>query len=43
MYVAQSFAASYSLLHESIEFAENSVSPEVDFEPKSGKMSFLEF
>lgn len=43
MYVSQSLATSYSLSRESIEFAENSASPEVDFEPKSGKTSFLEF
>lgn len=43
MYVFQGLATSYSLSRESIEFAENSASPEVDFEPKSGKTSFLEF
>ena len=43
MYVSQSLATSYSLSRESIKFAENSASPEVDFEPKSGKTSFLEF
>ena len=40
---AQSLATGCILTRESIEFAKKFLSPEVDFQLKSGKTSFLEF